>query len=128
MFRKNLTKNIKVLSSKNIRLTRVEKYKVILEDVSANASLCVSLQAQNFYQNEDKSFGLSIGPYHRKFLDGYYPYHLSLIIKYHPKLEYTGSMPKQQTNFIIVQKANTLNLDAVFEGKLKAEFQFNLQQ
>jgi len=126
VYRKNLIKDLKVLSSKNIKTTKVSGNKVFLNDVRKKASLCIGATARNFYQNEDKSFSLVNGPYHRKFLDGYYPYHLKLNIHYSPKLKFSFNLPKQQPGFIVKQDSNSLLIDTVFEGRLKTEFRFNL--
>lgn len=125
-YRKNLIKNLRVLSSKHIKHAKVSGNKVILKDVSKEASLCIGASARNFYQNEDESFSLVNGPYHRKFLDGYYPYHLNLNIHFSPKLEFSYSAPKQQSGFQVKQLANSLLVETLFEGRLKTEFRFNL--
>lgn len=126
VYRKNLIKNLKVLSSKNIKLAKVSGNKVLLQDVTKNASLCIGANARNFYQNEDASFSLVNGPYHRKFLDGYYPYHLNLNIHFSPKLKFNYSVPKQQPGFQVKQLSNSLLIDTLFEGRLKTEFRFKL--
>jgi len=126
VYRKNLIKDLKVLSSKNIKSTKVSENKVYLHDVKKQASLCIGATARNFYQNEDKSFSLVNGPYHRKFLDGYYPYHLKLNIHYSPKLKFSFNIPKQQPGFLVKQNSSSLLIDTVFEGRLKTEFRFNL--
>lgn len=128
VYRTYFFKNLKILSSKNIKTSKVSGHKVILNDVSKNASLCIGANARNFYQNEDESFSLVNGPYHRKFLDGYFPYHLNLNIHYSPLLKFNYSVPKQQSGFKITQLANSLLVDTLFEGKLKTEFRFNLKK
>lgn len=127
VYRKNLIKDLKVISSKNIKDTKVSENKVYLEHVAKEASLCIGATARNFYQNEDLSFSLVNGPYHRKFLDGYYPYHLKLNIHYNPKLKFIFHSPKQQPGFQVTQNANSLLIDTVFEGRLKTEFRFTLK-
>lgn len=128
VYRKNLIKNLKVLSSNNIKHAEVSGHKVILKDVSKNASLCIAATARNFYQNEDNSFSLINGPYHRKFLDGYYPYHLKLNIHYNPNLKFSYGTPKHQSGFQVKQRSNSLLIDTLFEGRLKTEFRFNLMK
>lgn len=126
VFRKKFIKNIEVISSENIRSTKISGPKVILNDVSQNAKICIKLSSRNFYQNEDKSFSLVNGPYHRKFFDGYFPYHLTLNIQYDPNLKYHYSVPKKQNGFSVKQKPHALKVSALFEGKLNTEFRFNL--
>ena len=126
VYRKNLIKNLKVLSSKNIKLAKVSGNKVFLKDVTKGATLCIGANARNFYQNDDKSFSLINGPYHRKFLDGYFPYHLKLNIHYIPKLKFIYGTPEQQPGFQVKQDSNSLLIDTLFKGRLKTEFRFNL--
>lgn len=128
VYRKNLIKNLSVTSSHNIKQTHVEEEnKIVLNDVSKGATLCMSATVRNFYQNEDKSFSLINGPFHRKFLDGYYPYHLNLSIQHHPKLQYISISPKPQPGFQIKENKNRISLDSWFEGRLKIEFRFKLK-
>lgn len=126
VYRPYFFKNLKIISSKNIRSSKVEGHKVFLNNVSQNASLCVTANARNFYQNKDNSFSLVNGPYHRRFLDGYFPYHLKLNIHYSPNLKFSHSSPQPQAGFNISQLENALFIDTLFEGKLKTEFRFNL--
>jgi hypothetical protein len=128
VYRKNLIKNLRVVSSKNIKESKVVENKVFLRDVKKDATLCIAATARNFYQNEDKSFSLVNGPYHRRFLDGYYPYHLTLNIRYSPKLKFKYHIPKAQTGFQVKQKDYALLIDTVFEGRLKTEFRFDLKE
>ena len=127
VYRKNLLKDLTVISSTNIKTAEVSGNKVFLQDVAKNASLCVSLKSRTFYQNKDLSFSLVNGPYHRKFLDGYYPYHLNLNVHYDPTLKFKYSLPKSQPGFDIKQQSNSLLIDTLFEGRLKTEFRFTLK-
>jgi hypothetical protein len=127
-YRKNLIKNLRVISSKNIKHTSVIENKVFLKDVRKDASLCIAATARNFYQNEDQSFSLVNGPYHRKFLDGYYPYRLTLKINYSPKLKFKFNIPEDQKGFQVTRLDNTLSVKTVFEGRLKTEFRFDLKE
>jgi hypothetical protein len=128
VYRKNLIKNLRVISSKNIKQVKVSANKVLLSDVKKDASLCIAATARNFYQNEDKSFSLVNGPYHRKFLDGYYPYRLTLKINYSPKLKFKFNIPEDQKGFQVTRLDNTLSINTVFEGRLKTEFRFDLKE
>lgn len=128
VYRHRFMKNLKIKSSRNIKLAKVSGHKVLLKDVAKNASLCITAEVRNFYQNEDKSFSIINGPYHRKFLDGYFPYHLTLIIQFSPLLKFSYSIPDPQKGFHIKQKQNELTLDSWFEGRLKTEFRFNLKK
>jgi hypothetical protein len=61
----------------------------------------------------------------RRFLDGYYPMHVSLDIRLPPgdwRLE--KSRPRVQPGFNVVNRPDGLSADAWFEGKLVTEFYF----
>ena len=69
---------------------------------------------------------LKNGPYHRKFLDGYYPMHVSLDIKYPGTLmHYESINPATQPGFNVKQASDSLYVDAWFEGELKMEIRFS---
>lgn len=119
-------RKLKIKSTNNIRQATVSRQSVQLEDVQKNARLCVTAEVRNFYQNEDKTFSLVNGPYHRKFLDGYYPYHLSMDIHFAKQLRFMSSSPKIQKGYKINISKNRLKIDAWFEGKLNSELKFEL--
>lgn len=128
VFRKNLIKNIAVTSLKNIDKSSVlDQHKLVLLNVKEDAELCLNATVRNFYQNEDQSFSMVNGPYHRKFLDGYYPYHLNLNIHFPKTLQFLNSLPKSQVGFQITQNTNKLSVNSIFEGRLKTNFRFKLK-
>ena len=127
LYRRGFIKKLKIKSYTNIANTKVIDNKILLQGVKKNASLCVTANVRNFYQNEDESFSLVNGPYHRKFLDGYFPYHLTLKIQFSPLLKYSYSVPKRQQGFQIKHAKQLISLNSWFEGKLKTEFRFKLK-
>jgi len=118
-------RNIKISSTVNIGAARVSEKSVVLEHVKEKAELCVTAQARVFYQNKDGLFSLVNGPYHRKFLDGYFPFHVTLIINYpENKLNHIANQPQEQKGFRIQKESNRLLIDAVFAGMLNTEIIF----
>ncbi|MDH5661092.1 MAG: hypothetical protein OEY65_08850 [Gammaproteobacteria bacterium] len=126
VFQYHFMRHLKIKSSRNIQQAKVKNQSVQLEDIKKNARLCITAEVRNFYQNEDKSFSLVNGPYHRKFLDGYYPYHLSMDIKFSKQLKFVNQSPKNQIGYTVKKSPNRLNIDTWFEGKLNTEFRFRL--
>jgi len=122
-------KNLTVVSKKNIKSARVVKQNIELTSIKDNAELCVSADVRIFYQNKDSSFSLVNGPYHRRFLDGFYPYHVTLDIHYpSDKLLFIDSKPAKQKGFVINQFDNRLDINTFFEGILNTEIRFELRQ
>ncbi len=86
VYRYNSIRDLRVTSSRNIGNLRVKGQSVELDDVGRDARLCVQADVRIFYSNPDATFSLRNGPFHRRFLDGYFPYHVTLKIDYPPDL------------------------------------------
>lgn len=122
-------RKLKIIKSHNIEQAFVKGQSVQLENVVKNAQLCVSTEVRIFYENKDGSYQLVNGPFHRKFLDSYFPFHLTLKISYPSKqLEFISSNPKPQFGFVVKQSDNTLLIDSYFTGKLYTEITFKPRQ
>ena len=122
-------RKLTIVKSKNIEQAYVKGQSVQLENVLRNAQLCISTEVRIFYKNKDGSFKLVNGPFHRKFLDSYFPFHLTLKVNYPSKqLKFVSSKPKPQFGFDIKQSYNTLLIDSYFTGKLYTEIIFKLHQ
>lgn len=114
-----------ITSSKNIADARIEGQSIQLIDVQKNAELCITAKVRIFYQNQDGSFSLVNGPFHRKFLDGYYPYHLTLEVSYpEASLSLMKTVPAEQPGFRLDKQAGKILLDGIFEGILNIEIVF----
>ena len=122
-----ILRNMQITSARNIEKALLEGKRVRLENVGKDAQLCITAQVRNFYQNEDKSFSLVSGPYHRKFLDGYFPFRLTMRVKYDKDLHFLYSVPQVQPGFNIELENNNLSIDTLFEGRLKTELRFKLE-
>lgn len=122
-------KNLTLISKKNIDSAILKDQSITLKNIKNNAKICVSAEVRIFYQNPDQSFSLVNGPYHRRFLDGFYPYHVTLNISYPESLlSFISSAPKQQEGFSVVHKTNGLLIDTYFEGILNTEIKFELRE
>ena len=121
---KNL-KQLKITSSDNIGEAKVDGQTIQLEDVSSSATICVQAEVQILEKTSQDSFVLSNGPYYRRFLDGYYPYHVTVSISYPAeKLKYTRISPAPQPLFEVVQQPGKLLVDTWFEGVLLIDIKF----
>lgn len=118
-------RNLQLLSARNIGKAWLDGQSVQLEDVGHDATLCIRAQVRIFYQNPDRTFSLINGPFHRRFLDGYYPYHVTLRISYPAtQLEFLTTHPPARPGFAIQQKNGEVSIDAWFEGILNTEVRF----
>lgn len=121
-------RNFKITSIVNIGEARIRDQLVELEDVREEAKICVNAEVRVFYKNSDESYSLINGPYHRKFLDGYFPYHVTLIVNYPAHiLKHISNKPLEQSGFKVMQQSNKLLIDTVFSGTLNTEVVFRYQ-
>lgn len=118
-------RDLRVTSSRNIETLQVKGQLVELDNVGRNARLCVQAEVRIFYRNPDTTFSLRNGPFHRRFLDGYFPYHVTLEIDYPPDLlTLVKTEPTAQAGFKLTRSAGTVLVDTYFEGILNTEIIF----
>jgi hypothetical protein len=125
LFRANGIRNLAIERSKNIGRAWVEGHSVQLEDVGADAELCIRAESRALQSLGDGLFRLRNGPYMRRFLDGYYPMRVALSIDYPgQRLRLVGQTPEIQEGFSVDRAHNRLQVDATFEGRLVTCFDF----
>lgn len=118
-------KDLRIVSKQNIGKAIPHQQSITLINIEENAKICVTANVRIFYQNPDESFSLVNGPYHRRFLDGFYPYHVRLQINYPSSaLKYIKSTPANQTGFDLRQNNGQIIIDTYFEGILNTEINF----
>lgn len=119
--------DLQLVSHTNIGKAWVVEQSIQMEDIAKQASLCIKARVRIFYQNPDGSFSLMNGPFHRRFLDGFYPYHVTLNVHY-PKqlLIFVGTTPATQTGYNVSDVNGHITIEAFFEGILKTETRFRL--
>jgi hypothetical protein len=118
-------RNLKVEKTQNIEKAWTQGQSVQLHNTQKGASLCVSAEVRIFYKNADNSYTLKNGPFQRRFLDGYYPMHVSLAITYPQEmLTFITSNPANQPGFTVTSGPGEVQVDAWFEGKLFTELTF----
>lgn len=119
-------KQLKITASGNIGEARVDGQTIQLEDISSSAYICIQAEVQILEKTSQDTFSLSNGPYYRKFLDGYYPYHVTVNISYPAdKLKYTRISPAPQPLFEVIQQPGKLLVDTWFEGILMIDIKFS---
>ncbi len=120
-------KQLRIVSVGNIADARVIGNTIQLQDVTASAFVCISAEVQLLDNIAEDSYVLSFGPYYRRFLDGYYPYHATVIIDY-PKhrLRYADVSPTQRPMFEFVSEPGKLIMDTWFEGVLQVDITFSV--
>ena len=125
VYRYKQMRGLQITATHNIGSAQLQGQSVQLRDVLKGAELCITAEVRIFYQNPDQTYSLVNGPFHRRFLDGYYPYHVTLNIHYPGKrLLLERTTPAVQTGFEVRQASNSLTIDSYFEGVLNTEIIF----
>jgi hypothetical protein len=119
------TRNIEILSSNNIQRSWVEDNSVQLENIAANATLCIHAEVKSLYSNFNGSYSMRNGPFLRKFLDGYYPMRVIMDVSFPKgKLSFEAINPQAQNGFAVQYEENKMNIEALFVGELEIEVYF----
>lgn len=119
VYRYQAMRKLRVLSAKGIGSARIEDGAVHMTRVSEHAELCIAAEVQVLRPAGEGRFVLQSGPFHRRFLDGYYPLHLDYRVTFPPGLLVLESIqPPGQPGFDVEADAKGLRIDALFEGRL----------
>lgn len=124
-FRAGYVRDLKVTEKRNIDQAWVENSSVQLKNIGENAKICLQAHTRALKKTGDGYYSLSNGPYMRKFLDGYFPMHVSMQISYPEKLlQLVSITPDTQPGFKVEEDAGQINFDAIFAGELRTNIQF----
>jgi hypothetical protein len=125
VFRPGRMRHLQVEKASGIGRAWVEGESVQLEGVAPGAELCLSGETRVLVPQMDGGFLVRNGPFMRRFLDGFYPMHVTLEIILPPgDWTLVRSQPPGQPGFEITRNARGLEVEAWFEGALRTEFHF----
>lgn len=125
VFNAGRVRHLKVDSSEAIGRAWVEGHSVQLEDVQRGARLCISAQSRVLVPEADGGFTVRNGPFMRRFLDGYYPMHVTLDILLPPGAWVLAEQsPGPQPGFEIIWTGGRIRVDTWFSGELRTAFRF----
>ena len=110
VFHKNRVHDIAIVSMINIGKAWVQDNTVQLRNISSNATLCVSVFSKSLIANQDGTYSLKNGPFMRRFLDGYYPMHVTIEVEMPPGcLQLLWITPPQQDGFQVKSELNRVS-------------------
>ena len=125
VFHPETIRNITILSRENIGASRVEASRVDLEDIRPDARICIAAESRALVRTNGDSWQLRNGPYMRKFLDGYYPMQVTLVVLFSASpLELVSYAPHPGLAGHVEQRNGVLDWNAWFEGRLNTEVNF----
>ncbi len=122
LFREGRIRNIRITDSRHIGESWVEGASVQLTDIEKNSTLCLEAESLVLTAGEDGNYRINNGPYMRRFLDGYYPMHVTVqVVLADSGLEFASIKPESQPGFSVENNANEIRIEAWFEGRLRTE-------
>ena len=122
-------RNLSVTDKQGISQAVVEGKSVQLKDISKGAKLCVKMQVQALLLQADGHYVLSNGPFQRRFLDGFYPLNVLLLVDYEASgLLPVMTIPASQPGMKVTDNGRQLGIDARFEGILRTRVIFSKPQ
>lgn len=125
VYRFSQMRQLRITRSENIEKAWVEGQSVQLKNVTSEAKLCVTLQARLLHKTEAGSYRMHYGPFQRRFLDSYFPMHVTLELDYtESALRFSSLSPAPTAGFSVENRGGVLRLDAQFRGELLLELRF----
>jgi hypothetical protein len=118
-------RGLEIQSHKGIARATARQTSIVLEGVGRDAQLCVVAEVQILRRNADGHYRLRNGPFHRRFLDGYFPMRVTLdVLLPAARLRLLSVSPPAQPGFSVAQDPGRLSIDALFAGSLTIEAVF----
>jgi len=127
VYRNQPVRNITIKDKKNIHKAWVEGNTVQLKQIKPKASICIQAEILALHKKSNQHYELVTGPYQRRFLDGFYPVSLSLQVEYPKNLNLNNILPKIQPGFSVKHTNRTIDISALFEGRLMTHLYFRLK-
>ncbi len=125
VFRADRVRDLAIVSQRGIGRAWVDGASVQLRDVGPAAQICLKVQSQVMFKNADGTYHVNSGPFMRRFLDGYYPMHVSMDVLLHTaKLRYLDITPAEQDGFKVQASPREVKFDVWFEGRLRTLIRF----
>lgn len=125
VYRYHGLRNLRVASSRGIGHTRVVENSVQMQQVQEGGEVCIEAEVQVLKPGEQSTYLLQSGPFHRRFLDGYYPVHLDYRLRWPAdRLRLQSVLPQIQEGFSVSERPGELAIDTLFEGRLSIDIRF----
>lgn len=125
VYHKARIRNLVITRYKNIAKAFVQGPTVQLQNIKPDSQICISAESRTLSPEDEKHFTLKNGPFMRRFLDGYYPMTVSLVV-YYPAhlLKFMSASPAQRPGWTVKKASNQIILHGRFEGRLETRLRF----
>ena len=125
VYHRQRIRKLQILSTERINKSRGEGSSVQLSGIGPNATICIQAESQALIPLEKGGYRLKNGPFMRRFLDGYYPMHVTMEVRYPAgQLLLAGFRPSPGSSGRIEKSGGRIFWDGWFKGRLFTEFDF----
>lgn len=126
VYRYDDMRRLRIDSFRGMERAWVEDRTIQMANVGEGAAICVSADVRILHAAGDGRYVLRSGPFHRRFLDGYYPLHLDYRVAWPAgRLVLESVEPAEQPGLAVEQAPGTLHIDTLFEGRLTIRLLFH---
>ncbi len=125
VYRYHGLRGLRVASATAMDSAHVAGNSVQLSGVRPGGEVCIVAEVQVLKPDGAGGYRLQSGPFHRRFLDGYYPLALDYRVEWPAgRLVLVSVVPAAQEGFAVQTQPGSLQIDTLFEGRLTIELQF----
>ncbi len=118
VFSPEKVRKLRILRTQNIGRAWVEGSSVQVEQIGADAVLCIFSENRTLQPSGLGGFEWRAGPYMRRFFDGYFPVHLKLHVLYPSSQVQLNSLEPSVLQLKSVRQPGQVDVDVLFEGRL----------
>lgn len=127
VFNPERVRKLVIRKTRNVGQAFVEGASVQLRNVGHDALVCLSAETHSLQALGAGVYELRSGPFMRRFLDGYYPIHVTFEVSYPPGIALIDASPDAQPGVALSEEPQHILLDTWFEGRLTTSFRFSDQ-
>jgi hypothetical protein len=125
VYRYHGMRGLRIVSASGMESAVLDGNSVQLTGVRHGGEVCIRAEVQVLKPDGAGGYRLQSGPFHRRFLDGYYPLRLDYRVEWPAdRLALEAVSPGAQPGFRITGAPGALQIDTLFEGRLTIELQF----
>jgi len=119
-------RGLRIVSVSGIGTARVEGHSVQMKDIRRDAKICINAETRALTANGKGRYLLTNGPFKRQFLDGFYPMHVTMEIRFPDDcLAFRRVKPEPEPGFRLTRDQGAVHIDAWFEGRLTTAIEFD---
>jgi hypothetical protein len=114
VFNPDRVRKLVIRKTRNVGRAFVEGATIQLRDIRHHALICLSAETHSLEPLGAGLYELRSGPFMRRFLDGYYPMHLTFEVDYPDDVALVESTPNDQPGLEVLREPQRILLDAWF--------------